>query len=353
MSEWAEHLIWYTDGRFAQHKYFQFIVHNIISRKRALEQSTYIMKQQIGDEHMSIDDLKQRIQNGDSSIAQKILYFGASLRGTSQYWSRRAQELRALIQYQINAGKGLPSFFSTASCAEFYFAPLRRLLTQYNLQTTGEIVDLNDKKILVSILQNNSHIVSHYFNLRTQEYFETVMKTAFKVDTFWYRYEFAKSRGMIHFHGLCWRSDREPHNLLHEALKNGLDEDVCASKLSEWAQQNFAMIAMHPAGSDASGNPNKDLWPPPEGNAPAPPESKNPLFKLFMDVSQSEYSILEDHLLLTNKINLHRCSSYCLVSKKGMKHKVCRMEFGSENMQGKAIRDSPAIVKDKNGSLRL
>ena len=145
MSEWAEHLIWYTDGRFAQHKYFKFIVHNIISRKRALEQSTYIMKQQIGDEHMSIDDLKQRIQNGDSSIAQKILYFGASLRGTSQYWSRRAQELRALIQYQINAGKGLPSFFSTASCAEFYFAPLRRLLTQYNLQTTGEIVDLNDK----------------------------------------------------------------------------------------------------------------------------------------------------------------------------------------------------------------
>ncbi|KAH3778534.1 hypothetical protein DPMN_179999 [Dreissena polymorpha] len=186
------------------------------------------------------------------------------------------------------------------------------------------------------------------------------MKTAFKIDTFWYRYEFAKSRGMIHFHGLCWRSDREPHNLLHEALKNGLDEDVCASKLSEWAQQNFAMTAMHPAGSDASGNPNKDLWPPPEGNAPAPPESKNPLFKLFMDISQSENSILEDHLLLTNKINLHRCSSYCLVSKKGMKHKVCgmkhkvcRMEFGSENMQGKAIRDSPAIVKDKNGSLRL
>ncbi|KAH3798903.1 hypothetical protein DPMN_152506 [Dreissena polymorpha] len=37
------------------------------------------MKQQIGDEHMSITDLKQRIQNGDSSIAQKILYFGASL----------------------------------------------------------------------------------------------------------------------------------------------------------------------------------------------------------------------------------------------------------------------------------
>jgi hypothetical protein len=36
MTEWAEHLLWYKDGRFAQHKYFKFIVHNIILRKRTL-----------------------------------------------------------------------------------------------------------------------------------------------------------------------------------------------------------------------------------------------------------------------------------------------------------------------------
>ena len=31
-------------------------------RKRTLEQSTYIMKEQMGDEHKSLHDLKQRIQ---------------------------------------------------------------------------------------------------------------------------------------------------------------------------------------------------------------------------------------------------------------------------------------------------
>ena len=36
--------------------------------------------QQIGDEHMSLDDLKWSIQRGDNSIAQKILYFGACLK---------------------------------------------------------------------------------------------------------------------------------------------------------------------------------------------------------------------------------------------------------------------------------
>ena len=64
---------WYNDGRFASHKYFKFIVHNIIMRKRTSEQSKYIMKEQIGNEHMSLHDLKQKIQRGDISIAQKIL----------------------------------------------------------------------------------------------------------------------------------------------------------------------------------------------------------------------------------------------------------------------------------------
>ena len=41
--------------------------------KRTLEKSTYMMKKQIGDERMSLHDLKQRIQKGDNCIAQKIL----------------------------------------------------------------------------------------------------------------------------------------------------------------------------------------------------------------------------------------------------------------------------------------
>lgn len=54
MAQWADHLIWYKDGRLAKQSYFKFIVHNIIIRKRTLEQSTYIVKQQLGDEHFLI-----------------------------------------------------------------------------------------------------------------------------------------------------------------------------------------------------------------------------------------------------------------------------------------------------------
>ena len=73
--------------------------------------------------------------------------------------------------------------------------------------------------------------------------------------------EFAKSRAMIHWQGLCWRDDREPHTLLYEAVQEGLSDESCADRLTKWAQDEFQMTAMHPAGNDENGNPRKDLWP--------------------------------------------------------------------------------------------
>ena len=160
---------------------------------------------------MTLSDLKEKLQTGDQSIANKILYFSASLRGTSQYWNQRSKDLRALIQFKINEGHGLPPFFTTGSCAEFYFKPLQRLLSMYIKETTGKNVNLDDHNQMFTAVQENSHIVADFFDRRTQNYFTEVMAPIFGVDTYWYRQEFSKSRGMIHWHGLCWRSDHEPH----------------------------------------------------------------------------------------------------------------------------------------------
>ena len=82
--------------------------------------------------------------------------------------------------------------------------------------------------------------MSHYFDLHTKSYFQKVMRPAFGVSAYWYRQEFAKSRGMIHWHGLCWRQDKEPHNLFHEAIKSGLgrgrlcQRDIRLSRILIW-----------------------------------------------------------------------------------------------------------------------
>jgi hypothetical protein len=61
----------------------------------------------------------------------------------------------------------------------FYFKPLRRLLSMYIQETTGEVKDLSDISVLFDVLQNNTHIVAQYFDIRTQNYFHDVMSPAF------------------------------------------------------------------------------------------------------------------------------------------------------------------------------
>ena len=326
-------------------------------RKRALEQSRFFVDQQLGDPQITVADLQERLARGDTSFADKLLYFGANLRGMAQYWHQRRKELRALVEFMVNEKGGLPSFFMTGSCAEFYFPPLRRLLEQYILQSTGEEVNLaEDSNARFKAVQENTHVVVSYFDLRTQAYHEKVLKPVFGVSDYWYRYEFAKSRGQIHWHQLSWRDDRQPHQLLHEAREDNCSETEYAARLSQWADENFAMTALHPAGSNEEGQPRKDLWPPPEGAADPISTDRDPLVKMLMEIAASQDAILEDHLLLVNRVGLHSCSDYCLRTPRhpepGLqpRERVCRMEFGSEFRQGKKLHSVPEIVEDHNGA---
>jgi len=203
LHDWAEHLLWYQDGRFARHEVGKFVVHNMIMRKRALEQSRFFVDQQHGDPRITVSNLQQRLARGDTFTDK--LYFGANLRGTAQYWHQRRRELCALVQFMVNEKHGLPSFFMTGGCAEFYFPPLKRLLEEYILQTKDEVNLAEDTNARFKAVQENTHVVVSYFDLCTQAYREKVLKRVFGVSDYWYRYEFAKSRGQIHWHQLSWR----------------------------------------------------------------------------------------------------------------------------------------------------
>ena len=231
------------------------------------------------------------------TFTNRLFYFGANLRGTAQYWHQRCRELRVLLEFMVNEKRGLPSFFMTGSRAEFYFPLLRRLLEEYILQTKGEEVILaEDSNARFKAVQENTYVVVGYFDLHTQAYHEKVLKPVFGVSDYWYHYEFAKSRGQIHWHQLSWRKDRQSHQLLHEAREDGCEEEEYAARLSQWAGATFAMTALHPAGNDEEGQPRKDLWPPPEGAAEPISDDSDPLVKMLMEIAATQDAILEDHL---------------------------------------------------------
>lgn len=107
--------------------------------------------------------------------------------------------------------------------------------------------------------------------------FKEVMGPVFNVDTLYILvHEFAKSQGMVHWHGLCWPSYREPHNLMFLLVQKG----TIVGLLLTYHQ--YLLLLME----------------------------KDPHLKLFIGVSKFLESLLEDHLLLANGIDIHRCSEY-------------------------------------------
>ena len=126
------------------------------------------MQQKLGEYHISVEEIKQQLESGDNSIVNKILYFSASLRGSEQYWAQRRRELRSWIDYKIQQGRGLPSYFTTGSCAEFYKTLLKNLFANYFMFTTGKEVNLDNQNTMVKTVQVHPHIIAKYFDLRTK-----------------------------------------------------------------------------------------------------------------------------------------------------------------------------------------
>ena len=98
----TEHLLWYQDGGFTRHKVWKFVVHYMIMRNRALEQSRYFVDQQLGDPQLTVADLQERLARGDTSFTTKLL---PNLRGTAQYGHQRRRELRVLVEFMVDEKK--------------------------------------------------------------------------------------------------------------------------------------------------------------------------------------------------------------------------------------------------------
>ena len=75
--------------------------------------------------------------------------------------------------------------------------------------------------VVYKYLQRFTAILNQVFVLRADMWFDSVLKEALEITDFWLRYEFAKSRGIIHLHALLFKTDASLAigQLLSDALK--------------------------------------------------------------------------------------------------------------------------------------
>ena len=84
-AEYFRHLLLYKDGRFARHARWRYFALNSQMRWRALQEGKVYVKQSLADAQTTVTDIQERINQGDSHIADRIMRFGEGLRGSRQF----------------------------------------------------------------------------------------------------------------------------------------------------------------------------------------------------------------------------------------------------------------------------
>ena len=259
-AEFAEHMMWWDDGRFARHPTLKFVFLNVKNKKQALDSSRFFLKKSQDSLPQDSNELLERLGNKDVKLAKDILFFSGTIRGTSQYWHRQHQELNAFVDFSSHQGVP-PSYFNTGSCAENHWKPLTTLLHSFMTAVDGkEVAD----RILAhtpagrsarrAAILKHDLIVVRYFQLRTQDFFDIVLRKHFELGDWWGRYEFAKGRGAIHYHSMLFsRVFAELMERLSTACAKGIEaihveERMTVSTVSAAEREARVSAQIYPVG---------------------------------------------------------------------------------------------------------
>ena len=80
-----------------------------------------------------MEELKDMVNQGQSSFASRVIRLGSSLHGSKQYWLSQRRNLKAMEE-----ALGMPSIFFTMSAADLLWHELQDLMTHFRPNTDQE-----------------------------------------------------------------------------------------------------------------------------------------------------------------------------------------------------------------------
>jgi hypothetical protein len=260
VSNWAQHLLRQSDGRFAKDKLWGFFVFNYCQRYRNNSSGGFFVNSHINNPPKSLQELQEQLAAGDSSFINKLVWYSKKVRGSDSYWRQMKAELYTWIAHHIEAGNGPPNIFMTLSCAEYFWPDMIRLLEERTWIAEGKKL-LGGKRVfgdgrIIDFTENradrnkavNDHAltVQHFFIKRTEDFLNTVGKNLFGIEHYWGRMEFAKGRGQIHLHLLGILNKDATRDVQAELNNGNGSSNDHANAISSWAEKTFGMTASIP-----------------------------------------------------------------------------------------------------------
>jgi Helitron helicase-like domain at N-terminus len=294
---WMKNTMLYKDMRFAKDRVWCFFALNFMTRHVNQNSGGFFVKNFFSQGPQSLEDLKQEIADGNLSWIHRISYYSQRVTGSSAYWRHKRQEINAWIHHHVEKGAGPPTFFITLSCAEYHWKDIERLIIDRCNKANLPIPDFSTES-RVRLVNDHTAIVLEYFQQRVKAWLSTVGKQVLHIDHVWGKYEFAPSRGQIHFHLLAIsKKNKENIKKCHTLIKDKRNDEL-AQYLGEWLEDTVGLTA---SVDECANDINlKDCV--------------NPATYNFSDVQESE-TVLD-----TTKCQLmfqyHKCSKYCMRTRK-------------------------------------
>jgi len=298
MVEWGKMMCYYEDGRFARDKIFCFFAMNYITRHRNNSSGKYFVDSFHQNCPDTVEELQEQILKGDTSFINNLTYYCRRVKGSSAYWNQKRGEVYSWINYHVQQGHGVPTFFITLSCAEYLWVDIIKLLKD-RMEMAGQ--DSSDCYVgspkLNKIVNEYSIVVQEYFQQRVEIWLNTVGKKIFGIKYYWCRYEFAPGRGQIHTHLLAITDDHRMYEHAYHLSK--LEEDgkqQQANYLAKWAKETFGLTASVGENFDEREVTKED----------------NPVQIRFTDLHDDDSAIYNDGQDLLKFCQYHDCSGFCL-----------------------------------------
>jgi hypothetical protein len=129
-TDWASRMLQYEDGRFARDKMWCFYALNFTTRRRNQTSGRFFVDGFHKGAPESVEELQRRLKEGDTSFVDKITYYSQRVKGSAGYWRAKRAELYSWINYHVKSGHGMPNFFITLSCAEYFWPDILWLVNQ-------------------------------------------------------------------------------------------------------------------------------------------------------------------------------------------------------------------------------
>ena len=255
--------------RFANHPRFSYWAFNMIQRKRILQQSGIFLKQNPGEAHLTIDELREMASSNSANLfMSKVSRYVGNIAGTNAYWNRVREELKSII-----TTVGAPTLFFTFSSADMHWPELHALFKASTDCKTGSSTSNVRRQNVI----NNPHVVDWFFTQRLESFVKHWLYETLGAKWHWFRYEY-QGRGSIHCHGTA-KLNNDPGlcQLTQTALKGFLaqkfkDENDCSytSELDqeiEDGQRAAETVCQYVDWLLSTVNPNppdEDMWIRPE-----------------------------------------------------------------------------------------